>query len=200
MPSQRGLRFFAPSPAASMRLSAASAPRSAPTKRRDRRASPFIGRSPAIKAVEELIRLLRRFGLSRADFRRERDGEGDRRPSPPRPLAGEAGPFVARNCAAIPEHLAESELFGTERGAFTDAVTRPGAFELARGGLLFLDEIGEASLPFQAKLLRVLETGEFWRLGGGRALSRISVSSPRRVGTRKGRQPRGASAPICSIV
>lgn len=81
------------------------------------------------------------------------------------------GPFVARNCAAIPELLAESELFGTERGAFTDAVARPGAFELAAEGLLFLDEIGDASPPLQAKLLRVLETGEFWRLGGRRSVA-----------------------------
>ena len=84
---------------------------------------------------------------------------------------GRTGPFVARNCAAIPENLAESELFGTERGAFTDAVARPGAFELARGGLLFLDEIGESSLSFQAKLLRVLESGEFWRLGGTKSVA-----------------------------
>ncbi|MDP3178490.1 MAG: sigma 54-interacting transcriptional regulator, partial [Spirochaetaceae bacterium] len=83
-------------------------------------------------------------------------------------------PFVPRNCAALPESLAESELFGCERGAFTDAVARPGAFELADQGVLFLDEIGEASLPLQAKLLRVLESGESWRLGA-KSCARIDV-------------------------
>ncbi|MBL8965533.1 MAG: sigma-54-dependent Fis family transcriptional regulator [Spirochaetaceae bacterium] len=76
------------------------------------------------------------------------------------------GPFIAKNCAAIPEELIESELFGSDRGAFTGAVERPGAFELAAGGTLFLDEIGEAGASVQAKLLRALESGEFWRLGG----------------------------------
>lgn len=76
------------------------------------------------------------------------------------------GPFIGRNCAALPNLLAESELFGTERGAFTDAVCRAGAFELARGGVLFLDEIGDMKHEVQAKLLRALETGEIWPLGG----------------------------------
>ena len=68
------------------------------------------------------------------------------------------GPFLALNCAGIPEPLLESELFGYQRGAFTDAKhTKPGKFQLATGGTLFLDEIGEMSLPAQAKLLRVLE-------------------------------------------
>ena len=68
------------------------------------------------------------------------------------------GPFLALNCAGIPEPLLESELFGYQRGAFTDAKhAKPGKFQLAAGGTLFLDEIGEMSLPAQAKLLRVLE-------------------------------------------
>jgi transcriptional regulator with GAF, ATPase, and Fis domain len=76
-------------------------------------------------------------------------------------------PFIAVNCAAIPETLAESELFGHEKGAFTDArEARAGKFELAAGGTLFLDEIGDLSLPCQAKLLRVLEEKVILRVGG----------------------------------
>jgi transcriptional regulator with GAF, ATPase, and Fis domain len=81
------------------------------------------------------------------------------------------GPFVALNCAALPEHLLESELFGHERGAFTGAVeARAGRIEQAAGGVLFLDEIGEASPGVQAKLLRVLQEREFQRVGGQRTL------------------------------
>jgi two-component system response regulator AtoC/two-component system nitrogen regulation response regulator NtrX len=76
-------------------------------------------------------------------------------------------PFVPLNCAAVPEHLIESELFGYEKGAFTGATAQKrGKFELAHGGTLFLDEIGDMSLATQAKLLRVLETHRFERLGG----------------------------------
>jgi len=78
------------------------------------------------------------------------------------------GPFVAVNCAAIPEHLLESELFGHERGAFTGAVARRiGRFERADGGTLFLDEIGDMSMVLQAKVLRVLEERQVERVGGG---------------------------------
>ncbi|HJZ69566.1 MAG TPA: sigma-54 dependent transcriptional regulator [Blastocatellia bacterium] len=80
-------------------------------------------------------------------------------------------PFVAINCAAIPANLVESELFGYEKGAFTDAKSRKeGLFEQAEGGTLFLDEIGELELSLQAKLLRVLEEGAFRRVGGLRDL------------------------------
>jgi two-component system response regulator HydG len=76
-------------------------------------------------------------------------------------------PLVVVDCAAIPEHLIESELFGHEKGAFTGAVARRrGRFEVADGGTLFLDEIGELPLPLQAKLLRVLQEHEFQRVGG----------------------------------
>ncbi len=76
-------------------------------------------------------------------------------------------PFLAINCAALPATLIESELFGYEKGAFTDAKQRKeGLFEQAQGGTIFLDEIGEMELPLQAKLLRVLEEGSFRRVGG----------------------------------
>jgi two-component system, NtrC family, response regulator AtoC len=75
--------------------------------------------------------------------------------------------LVKVNCAALPEELLESELFGYERGAFTGASARkPGKFEIANGGTMFLDEIGEMSAPLQAKLLQVLQDGQFSRLGG----------------------------------
>ena len=80
--------------------------------------------------------------------------------------------FIKVNCAALPETLLESELFGHERGAFTGAVARKeGRFELAEGGTLFMDEIGEISPAMQAKLLRVLQSGEFERVGGTRTLT-----------------------------
>jgi transcriptional regulator with GAF, ATPase, and Fis domain len=86
-----------------------------------------------------------------------------------------AGPFVAVNCAAIPDDLIESELFGHERGAFTDAhATRRGQFELANGGTLFLDEIGDLSLRAQGNLLRVIEERAFSRVGGSASI-RVDV-------------------------
>ncbi|MBI5166542.1 MAG: sigma-54-dependent Fis family transcriptional regulator, partial [candidate division NC10 bacterium] len=79
--------------------------------------------------------------------------------------------FIKVNCAALPETLLESELFGYEKGAFTGAAARKeGRFELAHGGTLFLDEVGDLSLATQAKLLRVLQEGEFERLGGTKTL------------------------------
>ena len=85
--------------------------------------------------------------------------------------ARKSKPFIKLNCAALPESVLESELFGHEKGAFTGAVgQRAGRFELAHGGTLLLDEIGEISPSFQAKLLRVLQEGEFERVGGARTL------------------------------
>ncbi|MGZ8189978.1 MAG: sigma-54 dependent transcriptional regulator [Methylococcaceae bacterium] len=80
--------------------------------------------------------------------------------------------LVKLNCATIPENLAESELFGHEKGSFTGAISRKlGRFELANGGTLFLDEIGELTLEMQAKLLRVLQEGEYERVGGTQTLT-----------------------------
>ena len=81
------------------------------------------------------------------------------------------GPFIELNCAAVPENLFESELFGHEKGAFTGAANRRrGVFEQAHGGTLLLDEIGELPLPLQAKLLRVIQEGRLTRVGGERSL------------------------------
>src|SRR6476619_5154827 len=97
------------------------------------------------------------------------------------------GPFVAINCAALPGTIIESELFGYEKGAFTDAKARKeGLFEQAEGGTLFLDEIGELELSLQAKLLRVLEEGAFRRVGGLRDIpfdARIIAASNRDLKT-----------------
>ena len=89
------------------------------------------------------------------------------------PFAG--GPFVKVNCAAIPSELLESELFGHEKGAFTGAISnRKGKFELADGGTIFLDEVGDLHSGSQAKLLRVLQEGEFHRVGGEQPI-RVAV-------------------------
>jgi len=89
------------------------------------------------------------------------------------PFAG--GPFVKVNCAAIPSELLESELFGHEKGAFTGAIaTRRGKFELAHGGTILLDEVGDLQAGSQAKLLRVLQEGEFHRVGGEQSI-RVTV-------------------------
>jgi len=94
-------------------------------------------------------------------------------------------PFVKVNCAALPNDLLESELFGYERGAFTGALSeKPGKFELAGKGLILLDEIGEMSLHLQAKLLHVFQDGEFSRLGGKRSIRvecRILAATNRKI-------------------
>ncbi len=129
----------------------------------------ILGRSPAIERLREQIRR-----VAPAQGRVLVTGEN----GSGKELAAAAihahskrasGPFVKLNCAAIPKDLLESELFGYEKGAFTGAVaSKKGRLELADGGTLFLDEIGDLALEAQAKLLRVLETGEIERIGGTR--------------------------------
>jgi len=80
------------------------------------------------------------------------------------------GPCIAINCGALPDSLLETELFGSEKGAFTDAIARPGSFEQANGGTLFLDEVGEMSPLAQTRLLRVIEEKRLTRLGGTRSV------------------------------
>ena len=117
----------------------------------------------------------------------------------------EAGPFVALNCAALPEQLLESELFGYERGAFTGAQqAKPGQIELASGGVLFLDEVSEMSLSAQAKFLRVLQEREFQRLGGTRVAEgehpRDRRDQPRPAEGRGARRlPRGPVLPAAGL-
>ncbi|VAX25556.1 Response regulator of zinc sigma-54-dependent two-component system [hydrothermal vent metagenome] len=138
---------------------------------RDFEISSIIGKSKAMKAVFEVISLsapsdatililgesgtgkeLIANAIHQNSFRKEK-------------------PFVKINCAALPENLLESELFGHEKGAFTGAVTkREGRFELANEGTLFLDEIGDMTLATQAKILRVLQEGEFERVGGDKTI------------------------------
>jgi two-component system response regulator HydG len=118
----------------------------------------------------------RAVGGHRALARRERHRQGAPGPRAARELDPGQGPFVAINCAAIPESILEGELFGYEKGAFTGATSaRDGRFEAASGGTLFLDEIGEISRHVQVKLLRVLQEGEIERLGGGGKPRRIDL-------------------------
>lgn len=130
-----------------------------------RRASIFIGRSAAIRRVAALVHryaesrnsvlILGETGTGKELVARALHEHSSRK----------AKSFVALNCSALPDGLAESELFGAEKGAFTDAIRRKGAFCRASKGTLFLDEIGSMSLAVQPKLLRALETGEYLRLG-----------------------------------
>ncbi len=118
-----------------------------------------IALARAVAATPSTVLLLGESGTGKELFARAIHAAG----------RGEAAPFVAVNCAALPADLLESELFGHERGAFTGATNqRKGRFELADGGTLFLDEVGEIALPVQAKLLRVLQEGTFERVGASR--------------------------------
>ena len=127
----------------------------------------FLTRDPGLKALLERLRVVARSqatilitgesGTGKEVLARWIHSQSDRA----------KGPFIVVNCAALPEHLLESELFGHEKGAFTGAFTRKlGKFELANGGTILLDEVTEMPLPLQAKFLRVLQEGEVDRLGG----------------------------------
>ncbi len=125
----------------------------------------LMARARSVASSKATVLILGESGTGKEVFARFIHQESDRR----------NGPFVALNCAALPEGLLESELFGHEKGAFTGAiVTKKGKFELADGGTLLLDEIGELPLHLQAKLLRVLQEEEVDRLGG-RAPFKIDV-------------------------
>lgn len=138
---------------------------------RDQPVFGIVGESQAIRAVLDKIRVVARSHLP--ILLRGESGTG-------KELFAQAihdlssrkeAPCVKLNCAALPESVLESELFGHEKGAFTGAIAqRKGRFELADHGTLFLDEIGDISAAFQAKLLRVLQEGEFERVGGTRTL------------------------------
>ena len=144
----------------------------------------IIGRAPAIRRVLEDIERVAR--TSATVLIVGETGVGKELVARAIHAAGGSAdqPMVKVNCAAIPEGTVESELFGHERGAFTSAVERRiGRFELANNGTLFLDEIGELPLGVQAKLLRVLQDGEFERVGGSRTLhtnARI-IAAPNRA-------------------
>ncbi|MCR4402514.1 MAG: sigma-54 dependent transcriptional regulator [Firmicutes bacterium] len=131
----------------------------------------IVGRSGKMRAVFELIRRVMNHDVTvlivgESGTGKELVAKAIHCNSPRR-----AGPFLKVNCAALPDPLLESELFGYEKGAFTGAQTRkPGRFELADGGTLFLDEIGNMSPSMQVKLLRVLQEREFERVGGKSAV------------------------------
>ncbi|MBK7708816.1 MAG: sigma-54-dependent Fis family transcriptional regulator [Acidobacteria bacterium] len=128
----------------------------------------IIGDSPAMTEMKSLAEKVAASGVSSVLLQGESGTGKDLVAKAIHFASGRAArPFVAINCAAIPGTLMESELFGYEKGAFTDAKSRKeGLFEQAEGGTLFLDEIGEIDLSLQAKLLRVLEEGNFRRVGG----------------------------------
>lgn len=129
------------------------------------------GISPAVKELRRLIEQVANFDttvlvLGESGTGKEVVSRAIHNNSPRRD-----GPFVAINCGAIPADLLESELFGHEKGAFTGALTaRKGRFEMAEGGTLLLDEIGDMSLPMQVKLLRVLQERSFERVGGNQTI------------------------------
>ena len=138
----------------------------------DRAAGAFNGFVGASQPMQELFAVIRRVAATRyAALVVGETGSGKELVARALHSASGREPFVAVNCAALPEQLLESELFGHEKGAFTGAQReKPGLFESAHGGTLFLDEIGDLPLSLQPKLLRALEEGEIRRVGASRPL------------------------------
>jgi len=127
----------------------------------------LIGKSPQVKDIRELIKVVADTALSVVIYGETGSGKEVVAKELHRHSDRKNKRFVKVNCAALPAELLESELFGYDRGAFTGATRlKPGKFEIASGGVIFLDEIGDIPLPLQAKLLQVLQSGEFSRLGG----------------------------------
>jgi len=134
----------------------------------DRAEHRVVGSSPALKEALQVLEKVAQSGATTVLLQGESGvGKDLFAKELHRLSARRDGPFVAVNCAALPDELLESELFGHERGAFTDARTmKRGVFELAESGTLYLDEIGEMKAPMQAKLLRAIEEVTFRRVGG----------------------------------
>jgi DNA-binding NtrC family response regulator len=134
--------------------------------------SELVGSSPAIQAVRVLISKVAPTESSVVVSSESGTGKGVVARLIHRHSRRAHGPFVGLSCAALPANLVESEIFGHERGAFTDAkTTKPGLLEVAAGGTVFLDEVAELEMPSQGKLLKVIEERTFRRLGGVRDLS-----------------------------
>jgi Nif-specific regulatory protein len=131
----------------------------------------IIGHTPAMLKVFELVRQVAKWNTTVLIRGESGTGKEVIANAIHYNSACAGGPFIKLNCAALPDNLLESELFGHEKGAFSGALAlRKGRFELANHGTIFLDEIGEISSSFQAKLLRVLQEGEFDRVGGTQTL------------------------------
>ena len=158
-----------------------------------RRGAPqIIGEAPALKQV--IVALQRAAGTDATVLLEGESGTGKELFARALHALSERsdGPFVAINCAAIPDNLLETELFGHEKGAFTGAVARKtGKFELAHQGTLFLDEIGEMPLGLQAKILRALEERRFERVGGNASMHvdvRIVAATNKSLRAARGRK------------
>jgi len=131
----------------------------------------IVGHSPPMRRVFELIRQVAKWNTTVLIRGESGTGKEAIANAIHYNSACANGPFVKLNCAALPDNLLESELFGHEKGAFSGAISqRKGRFELANHGTIFLDEIGETSPAFQAKLLRIIQEGEFDRVGGTQTL------------------------------
>ncbi len=147
----------------------------------------LIGNSPAMQRVYEAIHKVAATDVSVAIYGESGTGKELVAQALHQQSPRVRNSWVDVNCAAIPKDLIESELFGHERGAFSGAVeAKPGRFELAQGGTLFLDEVGELPWELQAKLLRVLQERQIWRVGGRRSISvdiRIIVATHRNLET-----------------